>query len=164
MPVREHLACQRDLSRLWSNRGVGIRELEAEGQVPTRDSLCFPLPTSSAHSLPDARQGWRPPPHPPAERPARTRVSSRGSVCVSASPTRQLTVSFVIQPGEADGEDQGDPGRHRVPHLVGRRPLRDFVGLEGCDKPTQDAMLDFSFFVTIGDMDEALKCIKLIKR
>ncbi|XP_019323655.2 intraflagellar transport protein 140 homolog [Panthera pardus] len=70
---------------------------------------------------------------------------------------------FTRKPGEADGEDQGDPGRHRVPHLVGRRPLRDFVGLEGCDKPTQDAMLDFSFFVTIGDMDEALKCIKLIK-
>ncbi|XP_058567113.1 intraflagellar transport protein 140 homolog [Neofelis nebulosa] len=70
---------------------------------------------------------------------------------------------FTRKPGEADGEDQGDPGRHRVPDLVGRRPLRDFVGLEGCDKPTQDAMLDFSFFVTIGDMDEALKCIKLIK-
>ncbi|XP_025772526.1 intraflagellar transport protein 140 homolog [Puma concolor] len=70
---------------------------------------------------------------------------------------------FTRKPGEADGEDQGDPGRHRVPHLVGRRPLRDFVGLESCDKPTQDAMLDFSFFVTIGDMDEALKCIKLIK-
>ena len=43
-------------------------------------------------------------------------------------------------------------------------PLRDFVGLEDCDKPTQDAMLNFSFFLAIGDMDEAFRSIKLIKR
>lgn len=48
--------------------------------------------------------------------------------------------------------------------MVAKRPLRDFVGLEDCDKPTRDAMLNFSFFVTIGDMDEAFKSIKLIKR
>ncbi|XP_030877771.1 intraflagellar transport protein 140 homolog [Leptonychotes weddellii] len=66
---------------------------------------------------------------------------------------------FIRKPGEADGEDQVDSG---CP-CVGRRPLRDFVGLEDCDKPTRDAMLHFSFFVTIGDMDEAFKSIKLIK-
>jgi intraflagellar transport protein 140 len=48
--------------------------------------------------------------------------------------------------------------------MVAKRPLRDFVGLEDCDKSTRDAMLNFSFFVTIGDMDEAFKSIKLIKR
>lgn len=69
-------------------------------------------------------------------------------------------VAFVVQPGEADGEDQVGSG---CP-CVGRRPLRDFVGLEDCDKPTRDAMLHFSFFVTVGDMDEAFKSIKLIKR
>ena len=69
-------------------------------------------------------------------------------------------MAFVIQPGEADREDQVDSG---CPY-VGRRPLRDFIGLEGCDKPTRDAMLQFSFFVAVGDMDEAFKSIKLIKR
>lgn len=69
-------------------------------------------------------------------------------------------MAFVIQPGEADREDQVDSG---CP-CVGRRPLRDFIGLEGCDKPTRDAMLQFSFFVAVGDMDEAFKSIKLIKR
>ncbi|MGH0139831.1 UNVERIFIED_CONTAM: hypothetical protein FKN15_009952 [Acipenser sinensis] len=48
--------------------------------------------------------------------------------------------------------------------MVSRQALRDFVGLEDCDKPTRDAMLNFSFYLTIGDMDEAFKSIKLIKR
>lgn len=71
---------------------------------------------------------------------------------------------FTKQPGEADyREDQGISGPHHVPQMVGKRPLRDFVGLEDCDKATQDAMLNFSFFVTVGDMDEAFRSIKLIK-
>lgn len=70
---------------------------------------------------------------------------------------------FTRKPEEADRDGQLDPGCHRVPQMVGRRPLRDFVGLEDCDKPTRDAMLNFSLFVTIGDMDEAFKSIKLIK-
>uniref|UniRef100_A0A673VBY5 Intraflagellar transport protein 140 homolog n=1 Tax=Suricata suricatta TaxID=37032 RepID=A0A673VBY5_SURSU len=70
---------------------------------------------------------------------------------------------FTNKPGEASGEEQGDPECHCGPRVVGKRPLRDFVGLEACDKPTQDAMLNFSFFVAAGDMDEAFKSIKLIK-
>ncbi|XP_037670915.1 intraflagellar transport protein 140 homolog isoform X2 [Choloepus didactylus] len=69
---------------------------------------------------------------------------------------------FTKKPGEAAREDPTGSG-HQIPDVVGRRPLRDFVGLEDCDKPTRDAMLNFSFFVTIGDMDEAFKSIKLIK-
>lgn len=73
--------------------------------------------------------------------------------------------AIIAQPGEADyREDQGISGPHHVPQMVGKRPLRDFVGLEDCDKATQDAMLNFSFFVTVGDMDEAFRSIKLIKR
>ncbi|KAM6951358.1 intraflagellar transport protein 140 homolog [Aplochiton taeniatus] len=49
------------------------------------------------------------------------------------------------------------------PHMVSRRALRDFVGLESCEKATRDAMLNFSFYLTTGDMDEAFKSIKLIK-
>uniref|UniRef100_A0A3Q3S0X4 Intraflagellar transport 140 homolog (Chlamydomonas) n=1 Tax=Mastacembelus armatus TaxID=205130 RepID=A0A3Q3S0X4_9TELE len=54
-------------------------------------------------------------------------------------------------------------GPAQFPHMVSRRPLRDFVGLENCEKSTRDAMLNFSFYLTIGDMDEAFKAIKLIK-
>ncbi|XP_064637216.1 intraflagellar transport protein 140 homolog [Lineus longissimus] len=47
--------------------------------------------------------------------------------------------------------------------LVARWTMRDFVGLEYSDKNTRDAMLNFSYYLTIGNMDEAFKAIKLIK-
>ncbi|XP_048188881.1 intraflagellar transport protein 140 homolog [Perognathus longimembris pacificus] len=70
---------------------------------------------------------------------------------------------FTKKPGEADTEDKVDSDHSQIPQMVAKRPLRDFVGLEDCDKSTRDAMLNFSFFATIGDMDEAFKSIKLIK-
>ncbi|XP_057632791.1 intraflagellar transport protein 140 homolog isoform X2 [Chionomys nivalis] len=70
---------------------------------------------------------------------------------------------FTKKPGEIEKEERVDSGHYHIPQMVAKRPLRDFVGLEDCDKPTRDAMLNFSFFVTIGDMDEAFKSIKLIK-
>ncbi|XP_043825687.1 intraflagellar transport protein 140 homolog [Dromiciops gliroides] len=70
---------------------------------------------------------------------------------------------FTKKPGETDKEDQVESTTHRIPQMVGKKPLRDFIGLEECDKTTREAMLNFSFFVTIGDMDEAFKSIKLIK-
>lgn len=47
---------------------------------------------------------------------------------------------------------------------VSRRVMRDFVGLENAEKNARDAMMNFSFYLTIGNMDEAFKAIKLIKR
>lgn len=84
---------------------------------------------------------------------------------------------FHSQPGEKDSglpevsttAAQNQPELPRgsaahFPHMVSRRALRDFVGLENCEKATRDAMLNFSFYLTTGDMDEAFKSIKLIKR
>ncbi|XP_076007585.1 intraflagellar transport protein 140 homolog [Genypterus blacodes] len=86
---------------------------------------------------------------------------------------------FTCKPGEKDpgslepsspsSSSQSQPPRRssasvaQLPHMVSRRALRDFVGLENCEKATRDAMLNFSFYLTIGDMDEAFKSIKLIK-
>ncbi|XP_059548609.1 intraflagellar transport protein 140 homolog isoform X2 [Myotis daubentonii] len=70
---------------------------------------------------------------------------------------------FTKKPGEADSDNWVDSQDNRIPQMVGRRPLRDFVGLEDCDKATRNAMLNFSFFIAVGDMDEAFKSIKLIK-
>uniref|UniRef100_A0A8C7HMP5 Intraflagellar transport 140 n=1 Tax=Oncorhynchus kisutch TaxID=8019 RepID=A0A8C7HMP5_ONCKI len=64
---------------------------------------------------------------------------------------------FTCKPGERDPETEESP------HMVSRRALRDFQGLENCEKATRDAMLNFSFYLTIGNMDEAFKSIKLIK-
>ncbi|XP_030068388.1 intraflagellar transport protein 140 homolog [Microcaecilia unicolor] len=69
---------------------------------------------------------------------------------------------FTKKSGE-EKEVTVDVESPRIPQMVAKRPLRDFIGLEECDKTTREAMLNFSFFLTIGDMDEAFKSIKLIK-
>ncbi|CAB1312283.1 unnamed protein product [Coregonus sp. 'balchen'] len=88
---------------------------------------------------------------------------------------------FTCKPGERDPEAEEAPAPDptqspslaqasapapaaQSPHMVSRRALRDFQGLENCEKATRDAMLNFSFYLTIGNMDEAFKSIKLIKR
>jgi hypothetical protein len=42
--------------------------------------------------------------------------------------------------------------------------MRDFAGLEDSDRLTREAMLNFSFFLAIGSMDDAFQAIKAIKR
>ncbi|KAM4697334.1 intraflagellar transport protein 140 homolog [Rhinophrynus dorsalis] len=66
-------------------------------------------------------------------------------------------------PGEEEKVVESEVGTPKVPQMVAKKPLRDFIGLEDCDKTTREAMLNFSFFLTVGDMDEAFKSIKLIK-
>jgi len=46
---------------------------------------------------------------------------------------------------------------------VARASLRDFVGLEQSDLSTLQAMVEFSYHSTVGNMEEAFKSIKLIK-
>jgi len=44
-----------------------------------------------------------------------------------------------------------------------RRVMRDFVGLDDADAKTRSALLDFSFFLTVGNLDEAHRAVRLIK-
>ena len=46
---------------------------------------------------------------------------------------------------------------------INRIVMNDFVGLEESDKATRDAVIKFSFFLSIGNMEEAFKSIKTIK-
>nr|CAD7423412.1 unnamed protein product [Timema monikensis] len=48
--------------------------------------------------------------------------------------------------------------------LVKRMAMRDFEGLESCDKATREAVLNFSYNMTTGNMDEAFRAIKTIRR
>ena len=41
--------------------------------------------------------------------------------------------------------------------------MNDFVGLEDSDKATRDAVIKFSFFLSVGNMEEAFKSIKTIE-
>ena len=49
-------------------------------------------------------------------------------------------------------------------HLIARKTMRDFVGLESIDSASKDAMIKFSYLSATGNMDEAFKAIKAIKR
>ncbi|XP_071106694.1 intraflagellar transport protein 140 homolog [Haliotis cracherodii] len=64
---------------------------------------------------------------------------------------------------QEDNVVKSETGTAIYPKLVFRKVLRDFVGLENSDKGTRDAMMNFSYYLTIGNMDEAFKAIKLIK-
>ncbi|KAJ8978265.1 hypothetical protein NQ317_012623 [Molorchus minor] len=44
-----------------------------------------------------------------------------------------------------------------------REVMGDFGGLEKCDKNTRDAVLDFSYNLSLGNMDAAFKAIKLVQ-
>ncbi|XP_049817321.1 intraflagellar transport protein 140 homolog isoform X2 [Aethina tumida] len=44
-----------------------------------------------------------------------------------------------------------------------RETMGDFVGLENCDNATRHAVLDFSYNLSLGNMDAAFKSIKLVK-
>ena len=76
----------------------------------------------------------------------------------------------IISSSTNDGLDSRldtiEPHSHdkRQVTSVSKKYMRDFIGLENSDKPTCDAMMNFSFHLTTGNMDEAFKSIKLIKR
>lgn len=53
-------------------------------------------------------------------------------------------------------------GSMAVPTLK-NRVMRDFVGMENADKTTMDAMMNFSYCLTMGNMDEAYRAVRLIK-
>ncbi|KAB0793767.1 hypothetical protein PPYR_13387 [Photinus pyralis] len=48
-------------------------------------------------------------------------------------------------------------------HNIERVVMNDFNGLEKCNKATKEAILDFSYNLSLGNMDAAFKAIKLIQ-
>ncbi|RHY31008.1 hypothetical protein DYB32_003834 [Aphanomyces invadans] len=47
--------------------------------------------------------------------------------------------------------------------LLRTKIMQDFVGLDKVDGPTRQALIDFSYYITIGNMDEAYRSVKLIQ-
>lgn len=46
---------------------------------------------------------------------------------------------------------------------VTRVIMSDFIGLESCNKSTRSAILDFSYNLSLGNMDDAFKAIKTVQ-
>lgn len=51
-----------------------------------------------------------------------------------------------------------------ISRLILRRTLREFVGIDYEDRKAIDAMLNFNFYLCAGQMDNAFKAIKFIKK
>lgn len=47
--------------------------------------------------------------------------------------------------------------------IILRRPMKDFTGLEHVDEVTKKAIMNFSFYLTVGNMDEAYNSVRNIK-
>jgi len=47
--------------------------------------------------------------------------------------------------------------------LILRKPMKDFAGLESVDDDTKKAILNFSFYLTVGNMDEAYNSVRNIQ-
>lgn len=47
--------------------------------------------------------------------------------------------------------------------LIVRKPMKDFVGLEHVDETIRKAIMNFSHYLTVGNMDEAYNSVRNIK-
>ena len=68
-------------------------------------------------------------------------------------------VLFMTRPSAEEYEHHAPSGV--LPHLK-RRTMRDFVGLEEVNEETKKDLLAFSYYLTIGLMDEAYRSVKKI--
>eukprot|EP00743_Colponemidia_sp_Colp-15_P005070 GILK01005459.1.p1 GENE.GILK01005459.1~~GILK01005459.1.p1 ORF type:complete len:1424 (+),score=370.05 GILK01005459.1:129-4400(+) len=72
---------------------------------------------------------------------------------------------LCLQTGSLDQDESSQLGfgGDSAGSRVYQRVMRDFVGLEDVEDTTRQALLNFSFFLTCGNMDEAYKAVRLIK-
>lgn len=64
---------------------------------------------------------------------------------------------------EVDEEDDIAVERS-ISRLMLRRTLREFVGIPIEDRPAIEAMVNFSYYLSVEQMDNAFKAIKFIKK
>uniref|UniRef100_A0AC35F1W5 Uncharacterized protein n=1 Tax=Panagrolaimus sp. PS1159 TaxID=55785 RepID=A0AC35F1W5_9BILA len=75
-----------------------------------------------------------------------------------------LSVPYMYFFKNMESEEEDDPGVEKsIARLLLRKTLREFVGLDENDSQAIGAMLDFSFYLCMGQMDNAFKSIKYIK-
>ncbi|KAI6184371.1 hypothetical protein M3Y97_00588900 [Aphelenchoides bicaudatus] len=83
---------------------------------------------------------------------------------VKADALMWLNIPFVyyLKNIEVDEEDDINVERS-ISRLMLRRTLREFVGISPSDRPAIEAMVNFSYYLCIEQMDNAFKAINFIK-
>lgn len=78
---------------------------------------------------------------------------------------------FYFMGRQVDENEDESPGVEEVKQqqinqsnmIILRRPMKDFLGLENVDDATKKAIMNFSFYLTVGNMDEAYNSVRNIK-
>lgn len=106
-------------------------------------------------AIPSSNVALKPPPSLP--------LDEQSSVLLSDTPS--LVNLGNAAPAEVPAiEATTAASSSTVQSMVVRRTHRDLIGFESADKTTREALMNFSFCLCVGDMDEAFKAIKVIKR
>ena len=66
---------------------------------------------------------------------------------------------------EDDGESEAPTQKEGEPKnamIILRKPMKDFVGLENVEQSIKTAIMNFSHFLTVGNMDEAYNSVRNI--
>ncbi|KAF8565431.1 hypothetical protein P879_11198 [Paragonimus westermani] len=85
--------------------------------------------------------------------------------CTEPQPLRDKSIDCATQKKKSDGPlslGSSSSSNAKI-HYINRRVLRDFIDLERADGNTREAMLSFSYYLTMGEMDAAFKAMKFIK-
>lgn len=65
-------------------------------------------------------------------------------------------------PEEEDDDATATGGEPRNAMIILRKPMKDFVGLENVEQSIKTAIMNFSHFLTVGNMDEAYNSVRNI--
>lgn len=80
-----------------------------------------------------------------------------------------LSVPYFYHMGQQIDENEDEDNvdkpetENQANMLILRKPMKDFAGLENVDDETKKAILNFSFFLTVGNMDEAYNSVRNIQ-
>lgn len=64
---------------------------------------------------------------------------------------------------DSDEEQTQKPAEGDQNMLIIRKAMKDFVGLENVDENIRKAIMNFSHFLSVGNMDEAYNSVRNIK-
>ncbi|CAG9540911.1 unnamed protein product [Cercopithifilaria johnstoni] len=73
------------------------------------------------------------------------------------------TVPYIYFVRRDNDEKEDRNNEMNIRNLLLRQVLREFIGIENSDATIKDAMMNFSYYITVDKMDEAFKAIKFIK-
>ncbi|VDM80318.1 unnamed protein product [Strongylus vulgaris] len=86
-----------------------------------------------------------------------SRKSSASDALIGVSvPNLYFTKKMEFDEEEVRGEKS-------IGRFLIARSLREFSGVENCDDATRKGMMDFCYYLSIGQMDDAFKAIRFIK-